>query len=97
MYVDLPQEDKEEGKCGKLRKAMYGTRDAAQNWEYDYTNCMISIGFTRGISTPCAFYHSERNMRAVIHGDDFTILGTDRELSWFREKTKEKHEVKFRG
>ena len=30
VYVALPAEDREEGKCGKLLKAMYGTRDAAE-------------------------------------------------------------------
>ena len=33
VYVQLPPEDYEPGMCGKLLKAMYGTRDAAQNWE----------------------------------------------------------------
>ena len=32
VYVKLPAEDSEEGMCGRLNKAMYGTRDAAQNW-----------------------------------------------------------------
>ena len=36
VYVQLPEEDREEGMCGKLNRAMYGTRDAAQNWEYEY-------------------------------------------------------------
>ena len=31
-YVKLPPEDDELGKCGKLVKALYGARDAAQNW-----------------------------------------------------------------
>ena len=29
VYVQLPDEDWEEGMCGKLLKSMYGTRDAA--------------------------------------------------------------------
>ena len=29
VYVELPEEDYEEGMCGKLIKSMYGTRDAA--------------------------------------------------------------------
>ncbi len=33
VYVDLPEQDYQEGMCSKLEKAMYGTRDAAQNWE----------------------------------------------------------------
>ena len=35
VCVKLPEEDSEEGMCGRLLKAMYGTRDAAQNWEYE--------------------------------------------------------------
>ncbi len=29
VYVELSRKDFEEGKCGLLKKAMYGTRDAA--------------------------------------------------------------------
>ena len=37
IYVELPMEDREEGKCARQRKnAMYGTRDAAQSWEATY-------------------------------------------------------------
>ena len=33
VYVELPEEDYEEGMCGKLVRSMYGARDAARNWE----------------------------------------------------------------
>merc|ERR1711973_531261 len=97
VYVTLPPEDYEEGKCGKLNKAMYGTRDAAQNWEYAYVEAMEEIGFNRGAATPCAFYMAEKNLRVVVHGDDFTVLGLEADLDWFRRKISEKFEVKFRG
>lgn len=48
VYVELPSEDWEEGKCGLLKKSMYGTHDAAQNWGEAYTKFMESIGFRRG-------------------------------------------------
>ena len=57
VYVKLPIEDNEEGKCGRLLKAMYGARDAAQNWEMEYVEFMESIGSSRGKSTPCVFWH----------------------------------------
>ena len=76
---------------------MYGTRDAAQNWEIEYVEFMESIGFRRGKSTPCVFWHKERQLRAVIHGDDFTLLGNEVELDWFRDNIQRKFEVKIRG
>ena len=47
VYVELSAEDREEGMCGRLNKSMYGTRDAAQNWEYEYSGFLEGIGFTR--------------------------------------------------
>jgi hypothetical protein len=44
VYVELPGEDAEPGMCGLLQMAMYGTRDAPQNWEYEYTDFMINRG-----------------------------------------------------
>jgi hypothetical protein len=38
VFVELPDEDWEEGMCGKLEKSMYGTRDASQNWEEEYSS-----------------------------------------------------------
>ena len=97
VYVALPEEDYEEGKCGRLLKAMYGTRDAAQNWEYAYVEALEAMGFKRGKATPCAFYMEVRNLRLVVHGDDFTVLGMEVDLDWFRRKISEVFEVKFRG
>ena len=43
VYVNLPDEDWEEGMCGKLIKSMYGTRDAAHNWEEEYSGFIEKI------------------------------------------------------
>ena len=98
IYVSPPEEcGLPEGYVARLLKSMYGTRDAAQNWEAEYSECMEIIGFNRGIASPCVFVHSERNIRCVIHGDDFTLLGHASELDWFRSKIIAKFEVKMRG
>ena len=46
VYVELPAEDHQPGMCGKLKKAMYGTRDAAQNWEHAYMEFLENVGFS---------------------------------------------------
>ena len=74
VYVRLPPEDNEHGMCGKLLKALCGTRDAAQNWEHAYIEFIESVGFRSGLSTPCIFHHAARDIRVVVHGDDFTVL-----------------------
>ena len=56
-----------------------------QNWEVAYVKFMSDAGFVSGKATPCVFYNKERKLRAVVHGDDFTILGKEEGLDWFRQ------------
>ena len=67
VYVQLPEEDAASGMCGRLNKAMYGTRDAAQNWEFAYADFMEEADFTRGKANPCIFWHEKKSIRVVIH------------------------------
>ena len=84
VYIKLPYEDRAEGLCGKLNKSMYGTRDASLNWENEYIRFMESIGFICGLSSPCLFYHPGKDIRAVVYGDDFMLLGSEDYLDWFK-------------
>ncbi len=43
------------------------------------------------------FVHDRRQIRVVIHGDDFTILGSSENLDWFRSKMEEIFEIKVRA
>ena len=72
VYVELPQEDGQAGMCAKLKKAMYGTRDAAQSSEATYRKAHEESGFWIGKASLCVMFHPERNLRLVVHGDDFT-------------------------
>ena len=40
IFIELPEEEREIGYCGRLLKSMYGTQDAASNWEHAYMELM---------------------------------------------------------
>ena len=40
---------------------------------------------------------NDRNLRVVVHGGDFTVLGYEEDLDLFRSRINEEYEVKFRG
>ena len=66
VFVEIAEEDREPGDenmVGELQYSMYGTRDAAQNWEEAYSDFMVSVGFAKGLCSPCVFYHKEKNLR----------------------------------
>ena len=41
------------------------------------------LGFLQGKSNPCIYYHSARELRTEVHGDDFTSVGSFEDIKWF--------------
>ncbi len=54
---------------------------------------MEESGFNSGVYSPCVFYNPVRNISAVVHGDDFTMLGKTEDLDWFWDQIQNKFEV----
>ena len=97
VFVEIIDEDREEGdeaKCGWLNVSMYGTRDAASNWESKYQSVLKGLGFVMGKSNPCVFLHKEKDIRTVVHGDDFTSEGDIVSLKWMQRGLEEKFALK---
>lgn len=76
---------------------MYGTRDAAQNFDRKAEESMESLGFKVGLYNPCLYFHEKKDVRVVRHGDDFFVLGTRAQLQWFFEGLSKILLVKQRG
>ena len=97
VYVRLPDEDLgpgEEGLCGKFNFSMYGTRDAAQNWQSEYSQRLIDSGFTRGRVSPCVFHNVSRGIRTFVHGDDYVSVGLPEQLKWMEQQLANKYQIK---
>ena len=88
VYVKLLEEDQEEGdegKCGRLKMSMYGTRDAALNWASEYSETLLAAGFKRGKTNPCLFWNPKTDVSIFLHGDDFVAVGHPKFLKETRE------------
>ena len=97
VYVQLPEEDhKPEGErlCGRLNYSMYGTRDAAMNWQAEYSQRLLDNGFRRGDATPCVFYHPDRGIRTLVHGDDYLSVGKPEDFKWMETMLMKKYQIK---
>ena len=77
VYIELPKEDPDYGKglLGKLKLCLYGTRDAAKGWQETLSAHLESIGFIRGIGHPSVFWHPEKMIKTLVHGDDYCSAG----------------------
>ena len=98
IYVRLPKEmGLPRTMLGKLTRCLYGTRDAGHIWEAVYGDALVKMGFTQGVASPCCFYHPKWEVSLVVHGDDFTALGTTKGVENFEEGMQKAFEVKLRG
>jgi len=97
VYIELPAEDdmsKSGRYVGKLKKAMYGLRDAPQVWQGEVKKAMESLGFHTSASTPCVYYNEVTGVRAVAHVDDFLCTGPKDALEHLLEGLKKKYQMK---
>ena len=93
VLVKLPAEDcsgKDEGKIGLLKKSMYGTRDAASDWEQDSQGHLENWSYELGCSSTNLFHNKEKKTSGLTHGDDFVVTGTDGESVGPQEATGER-------
>ena len=75
VFVELPDADpkKLEGFVGRLERTMYGTQDASNLWQKDYTRLVEALDFKPGKANPATFYSEKWDARLLVHGDDFAL------------------------
>ena len=90
IFVELCEEAKktveDNSMCAKLRMSMYGTKAAAQYWQKKVQETMASLGFSIGKASPFLFYHPQRGLKCLVHGDDFVVSGEPVDLVWMRNE-----------
>ncbi len=98
VYIQLPEEaGAGPGMCGKLDYWLYGFRPAAAAWEKLYASRLEGCGFIRGASSGVVFYHPDRDIACVVHGDDFTLVGCEDDLRWIQKLMASWFEIKVRA
>ena len=96
VFIELPEEDEEgrkRGLIGRLKRALYGTRDAPQAWQEELTRAMKDMGFVGSKLHPALFFHPGRDVEVVVHVDDLLCGGELDDLEWFRDNLKKRYEV----
>ena len=94
ICIELPEEEKgEEDEVGLLNMSLYGTRDAAANFQAEVAKVMKQAGFVVSKANPCVYYHPSRDVKCLVHGDDFISSGCVEEIRWFRAVLEGRFEV----
>ena len=92
--MDLDEEEKEKDLVGLLQMSLYGTRDAAANFQREVGSFMRTAGFVQGRYNPCTYWHPRKKLRTFVHGDDFVTQGRRQEAAWLKKKLEEEKKEK---
>ena len=66
---------------------------SARAWEEEYTKTLKGVDFQREKCNPCMYYHPRRDVRVLVHRDDFTVAGNDSELKYVAEVFHNKYKT----
>jgi hypothetical protein len=96
LYVEIPREDPAStpDAIGRLNLALYGTKDAAKLWRECVAEHLVSIGFRRGRSNPCVYDNKAKDLRTLVHGDDYATVGSYEEVKWLQKELESAFEMK---
>jgi hypothetical protein len=96
IYIELPTQDPRYGTgvVGRLRKAMYGTRDAPQIWAGEVARVLTILGFERSVLQPSVYFHRVRQMIVIVHVDDFMCSGSELDCKWLYDSLKAQYDLK---
>ena len=96
IAVELPPEDTEDGEdmVGLLLQSLYGTRDAARNFQNEVKKFLTGVGFEQGRYNTSTYLHRDRGIKLLVHGDDFVSQGGRMQVKWLHGKINDRFEIK---
>ncbi len=80
-----------------MKRWLYGFRGAARGWEMEWQDEFKGEGFAMGKAAPTTIWNEDKEVRCVVHGDDFTFLGRDVDLKRMSKRMAEWYEIKVRA
>jgi hypothetical protein len=77
IYMKCPPGFEVAGKVWRLRKALYGLRQAAQAWYKKLKESLLGAGFSISSADPCLYIiaHEGANVFVLVHVDDCLVVG----------------------
>ena len=96
-FVELPDYfdiDTRTRCCGKLRRCLYGTRQAARSWQREIEKGIKAAGMVIGEMSKCSFKSLCGKLVGVVHGDDILLSGPRSLVDAVRNSLRKRYEIR---
>jgi hypothetical protein len=93
IYLKQPPGFKTNDQVYKLKKSLYGLKQAARVWNQTIHQVLIEDGYKQSKRDMCLYYKHQgsKSSYLIIHVDDILIAGTDKEIIKQTEEALCKH------
>ena len=81
-------------KIMKLKKSLYGLKEAGRLWFQMLRQSLKDIGFVSGTFDPCIFTHKSKKLFILVFVDDCIIAGSDTDIAWVVGKIEANFSIK---
>ena len=87
-HITLPEEDATPAMVGQLLRTLYGTRDAAHEWDAFAKKNIAAVEYHVGLSSPCIYVTNTEPSLGWRHGDDILFAGEEKVVDEIFDKLK---------
>ena len=74
LYMKIPEEFATDGKCWRLRKAIYGLKQSGKQWNVMIDGVLHGCGFKRCVKDPCVYVN--HRIIALLYVEDLLVLSS---------------------
>ena len=99
IYMQLPEGTGLE-ECGsspcvvKLKKSLYGLKQAGRDWYVAHSDVLLEIGFQRSMVDPCLFHHPQHDIWVHMYvDDDLVAVKEKKDFDWLVKELSKHFEV----
>ncbi len=86
VFMRCPPGYEKPGHVVRLRKALYGLKEAPRAWNITLHNQLLDRGFVRHPQEPCVYLHKDNNILLVVFVDDILIVSEQEGVTWFKQQ-----------
>lgn len=75
VFMELPEGYEQTEKICKLKKSLYGLKQASLKWNQRFTSFLRDVGLNPAKSDPCVFTNKEKTIILALYVDDGLLVG----------------------
>ncbi|CEM29329.1 unnamed protein product [Vitrella brassicaformis CCMP3155] len=86
VFMECPPGYERPGYVVRLRKALYGLKEAPRAWNITLHNRLLHLGFRRHPKEPCVYLHDNKGVMLCVFVDDILIASREEGVTWFKSQ-----------